>query len=112
MEINTNNPVSNEVRGLESAQKISAVKREKEEAPDPQASRTQENPDYRISLSDESKKAVSDLAGTAAPSGNTGAADISEEEALQIARQTSEQLSQTTAAISNQAIQKAVDLFT
>ena len=58
------------------------------------------------------KKAVSDLAGTPAPGRNTGGADISEEEAGQIARQASEQLSQTSAAISNQAIQKAVDLFT
>ena len=35
-----------------------------------------------------------------------------EEEAVRLAQQASEQLSQTNAAISNQAIQKAVDLFT
>ena len=112
MEINTNNRVSNEVRGLDNTQKISPVKREEKDATEPQASQTQENPDYRISLSDASKKAVSDLTGTPASGRDTGAADISEEEAAQIARQTSEQLSQTSAAISNQAIQKAVDLFT
>jgi hypothetical protein len=112
MEINTNNPVSNEVRGPENVQKISAVKREKDEAPDPQASQTQENPDYRISLSDESKKAVSGLAGTAVSGQDTPAADLSEEEAAQLAQQTSDQLAKTNTAISNQAIQNAVDLFT
>jgi hypothetical protein len=111
MEINTNNPVSNEVRGLENAQKISPVKREKEEAPDPQASQAQENPDYRITLSDESKKAVSDPIGTPASGRDTGAADLSEEEAVQLAQQASDQLTQTNTTISNQAIQKAVDLF-
>jgi hypothetical protein len=112
MEINANKPVNNEVRGLDNIKKISPVKREKEDAPDLQASRTRENPDYRISLSDESKKAVSELAGTPASGRDMEAADISEEEAVQIARQASAQLSQTNASISNQAIQNAVDLFT
>ena len=38
--------------------------------------------------------------------------ELSNEEALRLAQQASEQLSQTNASMSNQAIQKAVDLFT
>ncbi|MFO7714784.1 hypothetical protein [Desulfosarcina sp.] len=107
MEINTNN----QVRGLETAQKVSEVKREKEEAPGQQASQTEESPDYRINLSDASKKAVAELTSAQASGQNTEKADLSEEDAAQVARQASEQLSQTQASISNQAIQKAVDLF-
>ena len=108
MEINTNN----QVQGLEAAQKVSEVKREKEEAPDRQASPTEDSPDYRISLSDASKKAVTELAGSQAPGQGAGNVDLSEKEAAQVAQHAAEQLSQTNASISNQAMQKAVDLFT
>lgn len=107
MEINT----SNQVQGLETAQKVSEVKREKEEAPGRQESPTEESPDYRISLSDASKKAVAELTSAQTSGQDAGKADLSEEEAVQVARIASEQLSQTQASISNQAIQKAVDLF-
>ena len=67
MEINT----TNQVQGLETATKISDVKREKEDAPGRQAAQTGENPDYRISLSDASKKAVSELNSAQAPGQGT-----------------------------------------
>ena len=112
MEINTSNPVNGQVQGLETAPKVSEVKREKEDAPEQQAARTEESPDYKISLSDESKQAVAGLTSSRATDQNTEKADLSDEEAAQLAQQASEQLSQTNATISNQAIQKAVDLFT
>lgn len=111
MEINTNNPVGNQIQGLETTPKVSEVKREKEEAPDRQAAQAQESPDYRISLSDASKKAA-ELTGPASPDPSVGQVDLTEEQAALVARQTSAQLAQTHAAISNQAIAKALDLFT
>ena len=108
MEINT----SNGVQGLETATKVSEVKREKEDAPGQQAAQTSESPDYRISLSDTSKKAVTDLTNARAAGQATERNDLSDEEAARLAHQTAEQLSQTNASISNQAMQKAVDLFT
>lgn len=108
MEINT----SNQLQGLESAPKVSEIKREKEEAPSRQAIQAEENPDYRISLSDASKKTITELTNSQASGRAAGKADLSEEEALQVAQQASEQLAQANASISNQAIQKAVDLFT
>jgi hypothetical protein len=108
MEINT----GTQVQGLEAAPKTTEVKREKEEAPGQQATQTEESPDYRIRLSGASKRAVADLANAQAPGQGTANTDLSEEEAAQVAHQASEQLSQTNASISNQAIQKAVDLFT
>ncbi len=112
MEINTNNPVKNKVQGPEIAPKISEVKQDRQETPGQHAARTEESPDYRISLSDESKKAVSELTRSQAPGLGTEKAALSEEEATQVAQQASEQLAQTNSTISNQAIQKAVDLFT
>ena len=88
------------------------VKREKGEAPGQQATQTEESPDYRISLSDTSKKAVSELTRSQAPGPSTDRVDLSEEEAAQVAQHAADQLSQTNASISNQAMQKAVDLFT
>jgi len=111
MEVNTNNPVGNGIQGPGKAQKISVVKPEKDKTPDQQATQTKENPDYRLSLSDTSQKAVSEPAKAQATGPAEGKADLSEDEAARIAQQASEQLSQTNAAISNQAIQKAVDLF-
>jgi hypothetical protein len=108
MEINTNN----QVQGLESAQKVGEVKREKEDAPGQQTAQTEGSPDYRISLSDTSKKAVNELTRSQAPSPRSDRVDLSEEAAAQVAQHVAEQLSQTNASISNQAMQKAVDLFT
>jgi len=108
MEINTNN----QVQGLETAPKVSEVKREKEDAPGQQAAQTEESPDYRINLSDASKKAVTELSGSQAPGQNAENVDLSEKEAAQVAQHAAEQLSQTNASISNQMMQKAVDLFT
>jgi hypothetical protein len=109
MEINTNN----QVQGLETAQKVSEVKREKEETPGRQAPTTEEeSPDYRISLSDASKKAVSELTGAQASGPGPETSALSEKEADQLSQHAADQLSQTNASISNQAMQKAVDLFT
>lgn len=108
MEINT----SNGVHGLETATKVSEVKREKDDTPGRQAAQTAENPDYRISLSDASKKAVTGLVSSQTPVQATENTELSDGEAVRLAEQTAEQLSQTNATISNQAMQKAVDLFT
>lgn len=111
MEINGTNPVANQAQGLETAQKISPVKREKEATPDQQATQTKDSPDDRISLSDESKKAVAELTPAPAAGQATATSELSETEASRLAQQVSEQLAQTNTAIANQAIQKAVDLF-
>ena len=108
MEINT----SNQVQELEAATKVSEVKREKEDTPDRQATQTSESPDYRISLSDASKKAVTGMTSSPAAGQATQHTDLSEDGAARLAQQTAEQLSHTNASISNQAMQKAVDLFT
>jgi hypothetical protein len=108
MEINA----TNQVQGLETVTKISEAKREKEGAPDHQAAQTEENPDYRISLSDTSTRAVTGITSSQAPGQGTENVNLTEEEAARVSQQTAEQLSQTSASISNQAMQKAVDLFT
>ena len=113
MEINNAHPVSNQVQGLEATPKPSDVKREDEEAARRQAAQAEEeNPDYRISLSEESKQAIAELTRPQSLDKGEPGAGLGENEALQLSQQTSEQLTQTNAAISNQAIQKAVDLFT
>ena len=111
MEISSHKPVSNQVQGLESTAKVSKVEREQKEAQQHRA-QNEENPDYRISLSDESQQAVSKLAGQPTAGQSPESGDLSEQEAAQLAERASEQLSQTNRAIANQAIQKAVDLFT
>jgi hypothetical protein len=108
MEINT----KDQVQGLEAATKISGIRREKEDGPGQQAAQAEKDPDYRISLSDASKKAVGETARSQASGKSAEKVDLSEEDAARVARQTAEQLSQTNASISNQAMQKAVDLFT
>jgi len=112
MEISSNNPVSNQVQELASAPKAGEVKRDKEETPQQGTTQAEENPDYRISLSDESRQAVAEQTAPPAAEPSPEKAEITDEEAVRLAQQASEQLSQTNAAISNQAIQRAVDLFT
>lgn len=111
MEVNTNNPVSNKVQGLETTPRIDDVKREKEETSCQQTAETGEGPDYRVSLSEMSKQAVAELAAPA-PTKEAGEGDLSEDEAARLSQQASTQLAQTNVAIANQAMQKAVDLFT
>lgn len=79
MQINTTNPVSNQVQELESTQKISQVKREKEARSDQQAAQTETSPDDRISLSDASKKAVAELTAAQPAGQGTATTDLSEE---------------------------------
>ena len=108
MEINT----GNQVRGLRSATKISAVKHQKEDAPGRQAAQAQEGPDDRISLSDASNREVGEQTRVQAPGQARETADLSEEDAARMAQQAAKQLSQANLSISNHAMQKAVDLFT
>jgi len=108
MEIDT----TNQVQGLDRLQKVSDVKREKEDAPGQRTAQAEESPDYRISLSDTSKKAITELPRSQAPGQRIENTDLSEEDAAQVAQHAAEQLSQINASISNQAMQKAVDLFT
>jgi hypothetical protein len=112
MEISNNNPVSNQVQGLEATTKASEVKREEGEVKEQTASQTEENPDYRLSLSEEAKQATAEFAAPSVEGQAADGAKLSDEEAVQLAQQTSAQLAQTDASISNQAIQQAIDLFT
>jgi hypothetical protein len=108
MEISNNNPVSNQVQGLEATPRANEVKRDEEEV----RKQAEDNPDFRISLSDESKMALSEMGGEQLSGQAAEGARLSDEEAVQLAQQTSAQIAQTDASISNQAIQKAIDLFT
>jgi len=112
MEISDNNPVSNRVQGLAAPTQANAVKREEQEAKEQAAPRTGDNPDYRLSLSEEAKQATAEFATPSVDGQATDGAKLSDEEAAQLAQQTSEQIARTDAAISNQAIQQAIDLFT
>jgi len=112
MEISNSKPVSNQVQGLEATPKASEVNREKEEVKDQAAPQTEENPDYRLSLSEEAKKATAEFAAPSVDGQATDGAKLSDDEAVQLAQQASAQLAQTDTSISNQAIQQAIDLFT
>ncbi|BBO76110.1 hypothetical protein DSCW_35270 [Desulfosarcina widdelii] len=112
MEISNNNPVSNQVQGLEATTKASEVKRDEEEVKEQAAPQTEENPDYRLSLSEEAKQATTEFAAPSVDGQAADGAKLSDEEAVQLAQQASAQIAQTDASISNQAIQRAVDLFT
>ena len=112
MEINTSNSINAKVRGIESTPRTDQVKREREDAPQAQATGVNGDPDDRISLSDASKSAVADLTSSTTTSRSNAASDLSDAEAVQLAQQTAEQLGQANTGISNQALQKAVDLFT
>ena len=112
MELNPRDPVGSQIQGLNSAKKVSEINREKDHAPERQAAQAKDSPDDRISLSDESKKAVAELTGPQVGTQAKAMSALSDKEAALLAQQTAEKLSQSNAAISNQAIQKAVDLFT
>ena len=112
MEVETTQPVNGQVQGLSAMQKAAPIKRDKEDAPENRATQTDETPDYRISLSDASRKAVAELTGGQAPEQTGEAVDLSENEAARLAEQASRQLARTDLSISNQAVQQAVDLFT
>ena len=112
MEISNNNPVSNQVQGLEATTKASEVKREEKQAKEQATPQAEANPDYRLSLSEEAKQATAEFAAPSVDGQAADGAKLSDEEAVQLAQQTSAQIAQTDASISNQAIQKAIDLFT
>ena len=111
MEINANNQISSQVQGVESTPKVNEVKQEEEKANNQQAAQAEENPDYRVSLSEMSKQQVADLSDPMAAGQKEAESGITEQEAADLAQQTSAQLSQTNMAIANQAMQKALDLF-
>ena len=112
MEINTGNSLNAKVRGIESTPRAGQVKREREDVPQTQATQVKGDIDDRISLSDASKTAVAELTDSTTAKRVNAAGDLSDEEAAQLAQQTADQLMQTHAGISNQALQNAVDLFT
>ena len=112
MVINANNPVGNPVQKLETSPKNKEVNQEKGEAPERHPAKTEESPDYRISLSDASKKAVAELNGLQDSGHAADKSGMTEDAAAQLAQQTSVQLAQTNVSIANQAIAQAVDLFT
>ena len=112
MEIDSTHMVDGKIRGTISPQKTNPDKPDNEETPENKGTPTEEAPDYRISLSEASRKAVAELAGSPSPDQAEEQADLSEEQAARLAQQVSSQLSQDSASISNTAIQRAVDLFT
>ena len=112
MEINTNNPVNNQIQGMTNTHRSEEVRPEEEKSTGQQAVQAEEdNPDYRVNLSDMAKQ---NIAGVAYPKEEDqyGAKnDLNDQEAVELAEQTAAQLSQTNVGIANQAVQKAVDLF-
>lgn len=111
MEINANNPVTNQVQGMESTPKANEAKPEEEKSTGQQATQAEDNPDYRVSLSEMAKQRLTETTNPLASPPKTMEGGLSEQEAADLAQQTSAQLAQTNVAIANQAIQKAVDLF-
>ncbi|BBO84374.1 hypothetical protein DSCO28_49400 [Desulfosarcina ovata subsp. sediminis] len=112
MQIENPNPVGSPVHGLESTPKVSEIKREKEEVSEELATKTEETPDYQLTLSDEAKNAVAEMNQPDAVDQHEPVSNLSEDEAAQLAGQAAQQLSQTNMGIANQAIQNAIDLFT
>ncbi len=110
MAINTDMPVSNQVMGLESAPKVNEVNREDEKSTGQQTAQAEENPDYRVNLSEASRQRLSELENPLAADQNMESGGLSEQEAEEMAQNTAAQLSQTNVPIANQAMQKAVDL--
>ena len=112
MEINTSNPVNTQVEGLTNTQKNEGIRPEQEREASQQGVQTEEdNPDYRVNLSDMAKN---NIAGVTYPKEDNQYAagdDLNDQEAAELAEQTAAQLSQTNVPIANQAVQKAVDLF-
>jgi hypothetical protein len=112
MEINANSPVSNQVQGLETTPRVDEVKQEKEKATGQQATQAEENPDYRVSLSEMAKQNIAEQINPLAGTQEKAQSDLTEQKAAELSQQTAAQLSQTNVGIANQAMQKAVDLFT
>lgn len=112
MEVNTSNPVNNQIQGLTNTPKSAEVRPEEEKDTSQQAvSPEEDSPDYRVNLSEMARQ---NIAETTYPKENNQYAagdDLDEQEATELAEQTAKQLSQTNVAIANQAVQKAVDLF-
>lgn len=108
MHIESSNPVGSPVQGVETTPTAGAVNREKENAAE-----TEATPDYKLSLSEQSKNAMTELNAPQAADDPSPTTALKEEEAAQLASQVSAQLTrQPNTSLSNQAIQKAVDLFT
>lgn len=111
MEINAKNPVGNQVQGLESSPRVNEVKQEEEKSNGQQAAQAEENPDYRVNLSEMSRQKIAEMTSPMSPSEDETRSDLTEQEAADLAQETANQLAQTNVTIANQAMQKAVDLF-
>ena len=111
MQINANNPVNSQVQELETVQKPGQVKEEKEQSPGQQSARAEDNPDYRVSLSELAKQNIAEMTTPPEKTETEAQSDLTDQEAMDLAQNTAARLSQTNMAIANQALQKAVDLF-
>ena len=111
MEINANNPVGSQVQGLETTPKVNEVKPEEEKNTGQQAAQTEDNPDYRVNLSELSKQRVAEMNSPMAAPQEGPEEAMTEQEAAGLAEQMANQLSQTNVAIANQAMQKAVGII-
>jgi hypothetical protein len=113
MQIDPNNPVGNLIQGLEKTPAAGSVNREKEEATEQQTTDTEIAPDYRLSLSEQSKKSMEQLGQPGMGESIASNAGLNESDAQQLAGRISMQLTQQpNTSLTNLAIQKAVDLFT
>lgn len=111
IEIHANNPVNNQVQGLESNPRVNEVKQEEEKSNGQQAAQAEENPDYRVNLSEMSRQKIAEMTNPISPPQDETRSDLTEQEAADLAQETANQLAQTNVTIANQAMQKAVDLF-
>ena len=112
MEINSNDTVGGPMPSPATAAKATTAKTDKDDSSGQKADRTDDGPDYQVNLSENAKNSVSEATPPADVSPPVAGEDVSEEEAAHLARQAASQLAQTNTAIANQAMQKAVDLFT
>jgi hypothetical protein len=111
MEINANNPVNNQVQGLESTPRVTEVKPEEEKNTGQQAAQAEDNPDYRVNLSEMSMQRVAEMNSPTAATQEGPEEAMTEQEAAGLAEQMANQLSQTNVTIANQAMQKAVGII-
>lgn len=111
MDINANNPVNNQVQGLETTPRVNEVKPEEEKATGQKAAQAEDDPDYRVNLSEMSRQRVAEMNSPATAPQEGPEEEMTEQEAAGLAEQMANQLSQTNVTIANQAMQKAVGII-
>ncbi|WP_419659231.1 uncharacterized protein Dvar_81170 [Desulfosarcina variabilis str. Montpellier] len=108
--INATNSMSNQVQGLERAPRVNEIKPEEEKTTGQQAAQAEDNPDYRVNLSEESRQRVAEMNSPMTAPQEGPEENMTEQEAAGLAEQMANQLSQTNVAIANEAMQKAMGI--